>query len=73
MKKKDRFIGKCVDYTHDCLGVVKHEGTAVFVKNLILNEEAEIEIIKVLKNYCVGRVVKLIKTSEHREQQVWEV
>lgn len=73
MKKKDRFIGKCVDYTHDCLGVVKHEGTAVFVKNLILDEEAEIEIIKVLKNYCVGRVVKLIKTSEHREEPVCEV
>ena len=73
MKKKDRFIEKCVDYTHDSLGIVKHGGVPVFVKNLILDEEAEIEVIKVLKNYCVGRVVRLIKTSPYREEPICPV
>lgn len=66
MNKKHRFIGKCTDYTHDGLGVVKAGGTTVFVKNLLLDEEAEIEIIKVLKSYCVGRVVEFKKTSNER-------
>lgn len=66
MNKKDRFIGECIDYTHDGLGVVKTKETTVFVKNLLLHEKAEIEIIKVLKSYCVGRVVELLEVSNER-------
>lgn len=66
MNKKDRFIGECIDYTHDGLGVVKTNETTVFVKNLLLHEKAEIEIIKVLKSYCVGRVVNLLEVSNGR-------
>ena len=53
MNKRDQFIGECIDYTHDGLGVVKHDNTTIFVKNLLLHEVAKIEIIKVLKSYCV--------------------
>lgn len=73
MKKKDHIIATCTDYTHDTLGIVHHDGIAVFVKNLIVGEEAEIEIIKVLKNYCVGRIVRLIKTSPEREESICPV
>lgn len=73
MKKKDHIIATCTDYTHDTLGIVHHDGIAVFVKNLIVGEEAEIEIIKVLKNYCVGRIVRLIKTSPEREEPICPV
>ena len=66
MNKRDQFIGECIDYTHDGLGVVKHDNTTIFVKNLLLHETAKIEIIKVLKSYCVGRVVELQTPSIER-------
>ena len=66
MNKRDQFIGECIDYTHDGLGVVKHDNTTIFVKNLLLHETAKIEIIKVLKSYCVGRVVELKTPSSER-------
>ena len=67
MKKKDHFIGQCIDYTHDGLGVVKYNSVTVFVKNMIAGETALIEIIKVLKNYCVGRVI------EFKDQSLYTV
>lgn len=73
MKKKERFIGTCSDYTHEGLGVVKKDHDVIFVKNLLVGEEAEIEIIKVLKNYCVGRVYKMIKPSDEREEPICPV
>lgn len=38
----------------------------VLVKNLILNEVAEVEVVKVIKDAYIGKVVKLIKASENR-------
>lgn len=73
MKKKDRLIGTCMDYTHDCLGVVKVNGETIFVKNMIMGERAEIEIIKVLKNYSVGRVIRFIETSNERVEPLCPV
>ena len=67
MKKKDHFIGQCIDYTHDGLGVVKYNSVTVFVKNMIAGETALIEIIKVLKNYCVGRVIEFKDQSLYRQ------
>ena len=66
MKKKDRLTLTCEDYTHEGLGVCHHDGATVFVKNMIAGEMAEVEIIKVLKNYNVGRVLEFKVTSEHR-------
>lgn len=66
MKKNDKFIGKCENYTFEGLGVVKHENMPVFVKNMIQNETGEIVITKVLKNYAFGRCLKLIDVSEER-------
>ena len=48
MKKNDYFIGKCIDYTHDGMGVVKIDGFPVFVKNMLIHEKGNIKIIKVL-------------------------
>lgn len=66
MKKNDYFDGQCVDYTHDGQGVVKIDGISVFVKNMLVDEVGQIKIIKVLKNYAVGRLIKLYKESPYR-------
>lgn len=73
MKKKDVITGTCIDYTHECLGVVRHDNTPIFVKNMIVGETARIEIIKVLKNYCVGRIVEMLETSPQRVEPICDV
>ena len=66
MKKNDYIVGECIDYTHDGKGVVKVEHFPIFVKNMLVGEIGQVKIIKVLKNYAIGRLIKLEKTSEYR-------
>lgn len=55
-----------VDYTHDGLGVAKDNGHTIFVQNLIIGEQAEVEITFVKKNFLVGKIKKLITKSQDR-------
>lgn len=66
MKKNDYIDALCIDYTHDGQGIVKIDGFPVFVKNMLLDEEGQVKIIKVLKNYAVGRLIKIYKPSPYR-------
>lgn len=66
MKKNDYIIGECIDYTHDGMGVVKVDGFPIFVKNMLVNEKGNIKIIKVLKNYAIGRLIDIIEVSINR-------
>lgn len=58
--------GKAIDYTHDGRGVVKNNSFPVFVPNLMIGEEAEIDIIKEGKSYHLGRVLKRLNDSKDR-------
>ena len=40
MKKNELVQGTCIDYTNEGLGIVKIDGFPVFVKNLLIGEEA---------------------------------
>ena len=66
MKKNDYFIGKCVDQSHDGKGIVKYEGFTYFVNGMITGEVGQIKCIKMLKNYGVGRLIELQKSSPER-------
>lgn len=66
MKKNEYFIGTCIDMSHDGLGIVKYENMICFVKGMIPDESGKIKIIKVLKNYCVGRLIELHQVSNDR-------
>lgn len=66
MKKNDYIDAKCIDYTHDGQGIVKINGFPVFVKNMLVNEEGKVKIIKVLKNYAVGRLIEIYHPSPYR-------
>ena len=67
MKKNDYFEAECIDYSHDGQGIVKIDGFLVFVKNMLVGEKGQIKIIKVLKNYAVGRLVDLYEASPYRQ------
>ncbi|MDD2965766.1 MAG: 23S rRNA (uracil(1939)-C(5))-methyltransferase RlmD [Bacteroidales bacterium] len=68
MKKNDYFIGTCSDLTHDGRGVVKHENFTYFVPGMLINETGNIKVIKMLKNYGVGRLIELSIPSKHRQE-----
>ena len=66
MKKNDYIDATCIDYTHDGQGIVKVDGFPVFVKNMLVGERGKIKVIKVVKNYAVGRLIELYETSKYR-------
>lgn len=67
MKKNDYYDHvECIDYTHDGQGIVKIDGFPVFVKNMLIDEIGKVKIIKVLKNYAVGRLIDLDVKSVYR-------
>lgn len=73
MEKNETYIAECEGYTEDGAGVVKIGGFVIFVPGLIEHETAEIGITKLKKNYGYGRVVRIIRPSEHRTVPVCNV
>lgn len=70
MKKQieKKVLGKCVDYTFDGQGIVKHDSRVIFVPGLLKDEEAEIEIIYSKKDFDIGKITKITKVSPYRIQ-----
>ena len=66
MKKNEVFVGTCVDYTYDGLGVVRVENFVFFVPGLLVDEEAQLAVTALKKNYGYARMVRLLKKSRHR-------
>ncbi len=58
--------GRCVDYTHDGRGIIRHEGRPIFVDGLFLNEEAVVEITFSKTDFAVARIKQLITISPDR-------
>lgn len=69
MKKNDYVEAKCIDYTHDGQGIVKIDGFPVFVKNMLVDEFGKVKVIKVLKNYAVGRLIEIYEESPYRQKE----
>lgn len=66
-------IGKCIDYAHDGRGVVRVEDFPIFVENLLIGEQVEIEITRQCKGYYLGKVIKRIKNSPNRVEPICSV
>ena len=73
MRKNEKFIAKCENYTFEGLGVVKYENKPVFVKNMLEGESGEIIVTKVLKNYAFGKCLRLIEISHERVEPLCPV
>lgn len=68
MKKNEYIEAKCIDYSHDGQGICKIDGFPIFVKNMLVNEIGKVKIIKVLRNYAVGRLIEVIEPSPYRQK-----
>ena len=71
--KNQHFLGKCTDYTYDGLGVVKYDTFCVFVKDMAVGDEGEIVVTALKKGYAYGRLLKLEKTAEGRNEAVCDI
>ncbi|MDQ0362800.1 23S rRNA (uracil(1939)-C(5))-methyltransferase RlmD [Breznakia pachnodae] len=66
MKKNDILTGTCVDYTHDGLGIVKIDGFAFFIREVIVGETIKLKVLKLKKNYGYGKLIEVIEVSKNR-------
>ncbi|PNZ70804.1 23S rRNA (uracil(1939)-C(5))-methyltransferase RlmD [Staphylococcus croceilyticus] len=66
LKKNEIKQGHVVDLTHEGHGVVKFDRYPVFIPNALINEEIEFKIIKVKKNFAIGKLLEVKKASEDR-------
>jgi 23S rRNA (uracil1939-C5)-methyltransferase len=62
----------CTDFSHDGLGIVKHEGFVYFVKGLVPGDIANIEVFKKKKNLGFAKIQEIISPSNNRITPVCE-
>jgi 23S rRNA (uracil1939-C5)-methyltransferase len=68
LKKNDDIELKIEDLTVEGAGVGRYEGMAVFVPRALPGETVTARIMKVTKNYAVGRLMQLHSAAEGRVQ-----
>lgn len=67
MKKNDEYTVECTGLSDLGFGVCRVEGMTVFVPDLLEKEKARIHIIKVFKNYAIGKVMERYNSSPDRQ------
>ena len=66
LKKNDVLTGQVVDLTHEGHGVVKIDRYPIFIPNTLIDETIEYKVIKVKKNFAIGKLIKVIIESDAR-------
>ena len=66
MKVNDIYKVKIIDVNNIGNGIAKIDNFVIFIKNALLDEELQIKIIEVKKNYAIGEIVTFIKKSDKR-------
>lgn len=66
IEKNQELIVKIEDYGSEGQGVARVDGFVVFVPFALVNEIVDIHIIKVTKNYAVGKIINIIEPSINR-------
>ncbi|HOH89646.1 MAG TPA: 23S rRNA (uracil(1939)-C(5))-methyltransferase RlmD [Bacillota bacterium] len=66
VEKNRNYIVDITGLSSEGLGVARIEGFTVFVEGALPKEQAEIKIVKVLKNYAFGKLLRTLKTAACR-------
>ncbi len=66
MKKNDELTLNITGMSAEGNGVGKADGMAIFVPNCAIGDVLRVRIVKVLKNYCFGKVMEIIAPSKDR-------
>ena len=67
MKIGDKVSVIIIDEDNIGNGIARYNNKVIFVKNALLDEEVEIEITSIKKNYCNAKIINIIKSSDKRE------
>ena len=67
MNINDKYIVKIIDEDNIGNGIAKIDNFVIFVKNALIDEEVEIIITNIKKNYANASINKIIKKSNYRE------
>ncbi|MEJ7420134.1 TRAM domain-containing protein, partial [Staphylococcus warneri] len=59
INKNDIRIGNVIDLTHEGHGVVKIDRYPIFIPNVLINEEIKYKVIKVKKNFAIGKLLEV--------------
>ncbi len=66
VEKNKKYILDITGMTHEAQGVGRIEGFAVFVDGALEGEQVEVKVIKISKNYAIGKLIHVLKASPHR-------
>lgn len=66
--KNDEYVVTIEDLTQEAYGVAKIENYPIFIENALIGEECLIKIIKTTKKFGFGKIVKLLKKSQYRNE-----
>lgn len=66
INKNDIITLEITDISHEGAGIGHFNGVTIFVNGAITGDEIEAVIIKAKKNYCIGKMRKIIKASPVR-------
>ncbi|MCG3402658.1 23S rRNA (uracil(1939)-C(5))-methyltransferase RlmD [Staphylococcus massiliensis] len=66
IKKNDVMQGRVVDLTHVGHGVVKVDRYPIFVPHALIDEDIEFKVIKVKKNFAIGKLNEVTTASDNR-------
>ena len=66
MQKNDVVTLDITDINNLGYGVGRHEGVVVFVAGAVSGDRVKVKIIKVNKNWCVGKLEDILESSPHR-------
>ena len=66
INKNDEIVVNIEGYNSEGQGLARADGFVIFVPFSIKNEKVKVHIIKVTKNYAVGKIVEVIEASKQR-------
>ena len=66
VQKNKEYIIDIIDNGFEGEGIAKIDGFTVFIPNAIKGEKVKILIVKVLSSHAFGKILEIIKKSEHR-------
>lgn len=69
VEKNKAYIVDIIDNGFEGEGIAKIDGFTIFIPNSIKGEKIKILIVKVLTSHAFGKIIEIIKPSEHRVEQ----
>lgn len=73
MVKNETYELEIIDNGASFEGIAKENGKVIFIPDAIIGEKVLAKIIKVNKDYSIGKIEKIINESKYREQPICDV